>query len=62
MVHRVEYYTNGKEVVLLDFDFLDGIGEGAYHSDDENRRDQERTPEDDWTKEFEQMDREEVIP
>lgn len=42
---------------MEDFDFLDGIGEGAYHSDEENRRDgEDLTPEDLWEQEFEQMD------
>ena len=42
-------------------DFLDDffdIGEGAYHSDEENRReDEEPYPDELWDKEFEDLER-----
>ncbi len=43
----------------MEDDFMD-IGEGAFHSDEEGRRDEEDFPQDIWEREFEQMDKEEV--
>jgi hypothetical protein len=46
---------------MEDFDFLDGIGEGAFHSDEENRLDGDDVcPTDLVIEELEQIDREEV--
>ena len=44
---------------MSDTDFFE-IGEGAFHADEENRRDEEDFPQDIWEREFEQMDEEEV--
>ena len=45
----------------FDFDFLDGIGEGAFHSDEENRLDGDDVcPTDLVIEELEQIEREEV--
>jgi len=41
---------------MTDSDFLEDVGEGAFHSDEENRRIEDETPEDLWDKEFQTLD------
>jgi len=45
----------------MEHDFLEDIGEYAYQSDEEDRKIDEYFPEDEWEKEFEELEREEVI-
>ena len=40
---------------MNDSDFLEDIGEGAFYSDEEERKSEEETPEDLWQREFDDL-------
>lgn len=61
MTSHSQVHLGVRKEDTMEMDFLDDIGEGAYHSDAENRKVKEEMPEERWEKEFDQMDGEEEV-